>query len=116
MITQFKIFESLNSGEIEAGDYAICECLNKGFEPLNLFLKGAIGRIAHVEEEWKNYKYKVIYDEVPYFVAGIFFQIERALDSSYIKYVRYFKLDEIKFYSNNKQDLITHLKATQFDL
>ena len=64
MITKYKIFERVNQGEPEGGDYVICKDTT---EPeINIFSRKNIGKIIQIEPDLYPFEYLVKYDSVPY--------------------------------------------------
>ena|ERR1035437_2038407 len=100
MITNFKIFETANSRKLKKGDYVLCHEENFGYEnkETEFFINSTIGVYIDYAKSATN-KYCVEYYDVPKeFKSDIRINSEN-------KYVRYYKRDEIQYWSKNKEDL-----------
>ena len=94
MITNFKIFEEINQGELEIGDYVICEeSIN---DNLKDFISNNIGSFSGFSEKGHPYIYIIKYENVPDFL------LER---DWFNNNCRRMCRREIKYWSKNIEDL-----------
>lgn len=85
MITNFKLFESMNEGEPEIGDWVICEEEDGGIDDVSLFTSTNIGKYVKLESEL-TYNYLIHYENVPKNLEQFFSFNGRNMNLSEIKY------------------------------
>jgi len=99
-----KTYESL-SDKPEIGDYVICEdeeiISNNTFRP---FIKNNIGQIIEIDE--KPPEYNIKYENIPTHLLNDYFYDD----------ARYFYRKEIKYFSDNKEDLEILMNANKYNL
>jgi len=108
MITKFKIYESINDGEPEIGDYVICD---PDFRNLFNFINNNIGQIINYPSTTD--KYVIKYENVPESIYS-FFDVNISLSGH--TYKRYFQRDEIIYWSKNKEDLEHLIQSKKYNL
>jgi len=110
MITKYKIFERVNQGEPEGGDYVICKDTT---EPeINIFSRKNIGKIIQIEPDLYPFEYLVKYDSVPYDLKDKIKNKTRHFSRG----GRQFSLKEIEYSSKNREDCVKYLKFKKFNL
>ena len=119
MITQFKIFENVNHGEPEVGDYVICHSHMDFFYEVNDFTKTNIGEIIKIDSQVDKYKYEyddnidviymVKYENVPKTLDFLVFK-----DYDCDSFVMY--KDDIKYWSKNKEELEKVIEAEKYNI
>jgi len=118
MIKNFKIFENINQGEPEVGDYIIV------YEQFEDELNSNIGELIKIfsknTDDYKNSDYDVRYD-YPYIVK--FDNLSKKLQSDkglwntdFPSHTRIYSRKEIKYWSKDKEDLQKILDAQKFGL
>jgi len=123
MITKFQIFEKINIGEPIPDDYVICGPMGRvnankfpNIDALNSYITTHIGRVANMYENNRANKGCVIeynFDTIPVELIDDYFHLWRGSDHP--NFYRT-ELDDIQYWSNNKEDLESILKGKQFDL
>jgi len=112
MITKFKIYESIDIGEPELGDYVICD---ESVEPiLSDWLKANIGR-AITTENRNGCIFDVYYDNEPPGNISFYFQGPKMFKLKE-RYYRPMRRDEILHWSKNKKDLDFFIDAIKYNL
>jgi len=101
-----KTFETLNQNEPQIGDYVICQELN-AIEEINLFLGNNIGKIVFVGE--RKMFFCVQYTNIPRNISDRF-------GYGSITNARNMRRDEIKYWSDNKENLETLLSTNKYNL
>jgi len=112
MIKYFKIFETVNQGEPEVGDFVICKKRNKiptlNLDPnFNDFISSNIGKIISFDE---LNGYSVHFDDVPYEIRYNFgfwqplYRTGRILTFNLL------------YWSKNREDLLPFIQANKFGL
>lgn len=117
MITQFKMFESVNDGEPEVGDYVICHSHMSFFTEVNDFTKTNIGKLIKIDSQSDKYEggdnieiiYIVRYEKVPRTLDLLFFK-EYGGDS-----IIMYK-DDIKYWSKNKKELEKVIESEKYNI
>jgi len=124
-MNHIKLFEELNIGEPQIGDWVICkdlvqnDALSDGIVSLNKFLEKNIGRFIRLPNDndinmqsiKKKYKYMIQYDNVPYeFEEDFHFGEPRDNDC------RIMRREEILFWSKDKKDLDPFITANKYNL
>jgi len=104
MITQFKMFESINMGKPEVGDYVIYQDSTKVKE-IQDFVNSEIGIITHKFKSVVNRDYDVKYDNIPISISFCFPKNNREM-----------KLDEIEYWSKDKTELEAILASKKYNL
>ena len=108
-----KKFESIEDVSIiKVGEYVMCIESTIEDDLLNNFLENNIGRVVFHDTEFKNYPYKVTFDNIPNEVENKYFIYVDYLNCS----VRTFKGTEILAHSKNKEDILPLLAATKYNL
>ena len=114
MITKFKLYEELNAGEPEVGDYVIIEKEYDDFEDKNNvnFINSSIGYI------WKSpgksthiVKYNNIPDNTKQFFQYSDYSDGLKIGNSIIVYN-----DDIKYWSKNKEDLEHVIQSKKYNI
>ena len=95
MITEFKIYESLNDEEPKVGDYVICR--TEFNNDLNLFLDNNIGEIIAIDFDFYE-SYQIYFNDIP--------------ESVSIPFSR----DNIIYWTNDKYELELKLQANKFNI
>jgi len=102
-----KFNEKLNVDEPKLGDYTICIYSSNG--KVNKIISSKIGKIINIDYN-SNFPYDIRYDELP-------------MDRTITRYFNnkdshsfIFKIDEILYFSENKEDLEPMLQAKKFNL
>lgn len=125
MITKFKIFENLNQGQIEVGDFVLCQIdynslsVPGRLSEINNALLTHIGTVNKISEypnnifkDWKYYiKFKIDKDE-DFWYCFTFNGNEKNENYKIIG----IKENEIKYWSKNKEDLDVIVKSIQYNL
>lgn len=110
MIVKFKLYESINQGEPEVGDYVICH--ERGIDDeLTDFEDSHIGQIVRDDYDLEEFSYLVKYDYPENLTS--FFNSSCAGDD---KGARAFGRWEIKYWSKNREDLEHIISAKQYNL
>ena len=118
MITRFKIFENLNEGKPDVGDYVICKYklgdYGYGSEKMTNFLENSIGKIVLNMKDKNNFDYLITFDNIPKRILK-FFRTPYAEDK-YKGSVLWFGLTRIKFWSKDKEELEALIQANKYNL
>ena len=117
MITQFKIFESINNGEPEVGDYVICQSTFDFFTDVNTYTRTTIGELVKIDSQRNMYEegddieivYMVRYDNVPENFMFLVFK-EYGGDSLLMH------KQDILYWSKNKKELEKIIDAEKYNL
>lgn len=112
MITNFKIFESLNRAPKE-GDYVLInyeQYDNYAHRPWYEFYKSNIGQIVNFSFDSNSYKIKFKITELPKNFPKGYFNIEDGY------YTENYYLRNLKYWSEDKHDLETILSANKYNL
>ena len=121
MITNFRIYEFINQGKPDIGDYVICKEEVEGLinvditNELNNFLLSNIGKVigtkgGEISEDYDNeYPYLISYEKVP---RKLKFCFEYSSDNN----ARVFGINEIEFWSKDKKDLESIISAKKYNL
>ena len=121
MITKFKLFESVNDGEPELGDYVICHETSEEYDDAVEYINNNIGKIIYVySENEKNrallfcsfdfmVKYDIDFEKEEF--RRVDFQVLTDLDGC-----RKMERREIKYWSKNKEDLESILAINKYNL
>ena len=107
MITKFKLYEAINQGEPEEGDYVICkEVENYSIGPPSIkdFVENNIGQFVDFTVGL-IYAYIVKYENVP-----------DEIEENFEKNCRRFNIIEIKYWSKNRKDLEELLAIKKYNL
>ena len=94
-----KTYEELNIDEPKVGDWVICYATFNIDDELKKFLSTAIGKIRDINQR-NNYCYNVYFEDMPK-------NLENPID---------FELIEIKYWSENKEDLEYIIAAKIYNL
>jgi hypothetical protein len=108
MITNFKVFETLNENDPQVGDYVIAECNgNISNKKLIDFVNNTIGKliINDYDHLLKSFEYIVKYDYVPKDLKEYYFNVTGSK--------AFYKL---KYWSPDKNDLLTIIEQTKYNL
>jgi hypothetical protein len=112
MITRFRIYELIDQGKPEIGDYVICK--DSGSLYVNDFLKSQIGKVVRTDTENRVFKqlypYVVQYSDIPKSLIGSFMMDEDYPNS------RGFYLYEILYWSKDVKDLDFYPDANKYNL
>jgi len=106
MIKQFKIFEAINVGIPEIGDYVICR--DEQSKELSLLLAFKIG-IINAKNTNPHYQYEISFYSIPK-EESYFFAYNNG------KFERNFNGYEILYWSKNKKKLQQIIDANKFGL
>jgi len=106
-----KFNESLNDGEIEIGDYVICDDSllnsNNNFKKINDFISSSIGKYVEYEIN--------ISEKCPYTIK--YYNIPQELnDYFYIEGRIRMKFSDIKYWSKDKKELEIILNSNKFNI
>lgn len=108
-----KEFENI-SKEPQIGDYVFCsEQVGNKLDDLDIFLENNIGQIVSIEDRYikptkvKECSYFVKYDNIPDNVKDVF---------SFYDDCRIMVLEEIKFYSSNREEVELKIMANKYNL
>jgi len=125
MIKKFKLFEKINDGKPEVGDYVICKLAYQYFErqdELNLFFENNIGQITHIIPFTDgSFQYDVRFENIPqfHFRSGIFSSRKRVSNKNVgnkIFNVRRKGNNEIVAWSKDRKELEIKIEANKFGL
>ena len=106
MITNFKMFETINENSPEIGDYVICNEIDSEFEDeINLFISNNVGEFVRFDIYDAKYPYYIYYENAPDNLKVYFFNNARNM-----------RIDEISYWSKNKEELELILKSKKFNL
>jgi len=113
MITEFKIFEKLNIGKPRVGDYVIIQTNHKDPRLINFF-ENTITKIVGTKDLFGTLHYIVYFDNIPEELSEIF-------DSPFRSKIwrtehHHFTIENIKYWSKNKEDLEYILAANKYNL
>jgi len=103
MITNFKLFETINVGKPEIGDFVICNEDDSTSE-VTYFTSNNIGKYIKYNYDIE-YHYAIYYEDTPKDLGVYFSNGERNMT-----------LDEIKYWSKNKEELEYIIKTNKFNL
>jgi len=107
-IKEYKWHKILNNNRPEKGDYVICQEDGK----LDEFLSLNIGQVKYIDSYDKiDTLYTVGYDKISYEVRSYF-----SKRIEYNQYLRNMLIEEIKYWSKNKEDLEVILQANKYNL
>jgi hypothetical protein len=113
------MFESINQGEPEVGDYAICHSHMEFFTEVNDFTETNIGELIKIDSQVDKYKYE--YDDnidVIYMVK--YENVPRTLDFLVFKEYGGDSLvmyrEDIKYWSKNKEELEKVIESEKYNL
>lgn len=118
MITEFKIFESINV--LEIGDYVICnvsvnsEITNSFYKKeqnYKEFIRNNIGQYVKNEPEY-TFSYLISYEYIPNEFKGFIIKVDEFPNLQIVAVEK----DEILVYSKNKKDLEIKLAANKYNL
>lgn len=113
MITNFKIFENINKGEPEIGDYVICEeKIGSISQFIKDFVNSNIGKIMAILDKPSVYDFWIHYDIPDDEKFKLFYSSNEEVPSSWRK----MKRNEIKYWSRNKEDLEPILAGTKYNI
>ena len=126
MITKFKIYEAINVGNLEIGDYVICreklynnDVIIQNFINNNIgkfvkkgFFSQALGR-EQSEHTLADNCYGIEYDNVP---EDLLDNFDLGWRENPRKPIRWMKRKEIKKWSKNKEDLEHLVTANKYNL
>lgn len=111
MITKFKIYESLNKGKPEIGDYMLVDKnLN---DELNNFTMNNIGKYIKNNDKFLHFKYLIVYENVPDNMKQYFYENE---DTLFLKNCLKVSNTQIIYWSKNKEDLYPFITANKYNL
>ena len=114
MITQFKIFESINQGEPQKDDYVIC-AIDPSFNSTGCieFVRNMIGQVIEVNPSFApiGKPYYIEYKNLEREMVIKCFDVIHNLNGS-----KHISREEILFWSPNKEDLEKILTQQRFDL
>jgi len=103
MITNFKLYEKLNDGMPEVGDYVIC---SKSDFSSDEFVENNIGKILK-DDKSNYYPYYITYDNIP----------DSLIDRRVNKIATIlFKRKDILYWSKDKEELEAILQTNKFNL
>jgi len=104
MITNFKKFESINEKSIEIGDFVICEEVD--YADINtIFTSTNIGKFIRYDDG-EAYPYIIKYDYTPKNMKSYFSGDDE----------RNMSIDEIKYWSKNRNELEIILQTNKFNI
>jgi len=110
MITKFRIYEKMNVNDPEVGDYVIAES-NDFLTDLNEFTKNRIGKLYNIFKPLyaDDLSYTIIYDNIPKELDFYKFKIydEEAISLN---------IEDIKYWSKNKEDLEKVLMTNKYNI
>jgi len=109
MITKFKLYESVDVGTPELGDYVICYEDDDSSKLLD-WLKTVIGKIIKVNDDDVICKFDVKYENFPEDIETYFYE------EYYGERYRPMKDVEILHWSKNKEDLEIFLDSNKYNL
>jgi len=119
MITNFKLYESINQDSPEIGDYIVCKGKLNGLGDFYNFVNDKIGQIISINVQDKHnnphlINYKVDYGEIPNKLYRFIFNIYLPNRGR----VETLNLDttEIVYWSKNKSELETIIAANKFNI
>jgi len=131
MITKFKLYESINIGEPEVGDYVLCHLEEDDSNEQKItsnFLNKNIGILVKIDKNKDKFEvydnYKVKFDEeFDYYSQwnNLAISFDNNLssvefDDDHVNNVASFYLDEIDHWSKNKEDLEHIVQAKKYNL
>ena len=111
MITNFKLYEKLNDGDPDVGDYVICS--DSKFNNENEFIKDKIGRIIKIDDNTNKtfpytiFPYTITYDNIPNLLMNYEIDNIRAIILS---------RKNIQYWSKDKKELEQILQANKFNI
>ena len=111
MITKFILFETVNIGKPEIGDFVVVKETHREELPedLNNFLDNNIGELVFISDVYHKMWFYVKYNNIPK-TLETWFENDVEVDT------RDFTIDEIIYWSEKKEDLKAFIKGKQFDL
>ena len=113
MIIKFKIFEEINDGKPQVGDYVICEEENFNKNPVKKYVNENIGKIIKIHSPNSILWFLIEYD-IDFITCG--FDIDKfQLEEDPIG-CRNMNRDEIKYWSKDKEELESILSAKKYNL
>jgi len=101
MIKNFMLFEKINQGEPGVDDYVICENYENYIDSWNKVISKTIGRIVRID----------IADSYTVLYVPPIFDAKGEIHTTYN-----FLIEDIKYWSKDKQDLQEILDAEKFGL
>lgn len=108
MITKFKVYESINQDELMSGCYVIVQSSNYK-EELRDFIKNNIGYLKKISiyagDRTRTKQCHVEYENIPHEIIDFF------EDN-----IRIFTSENIKYWSENKEELEKILAANKFNI
>ena len=115
MITKFKIYEAINVGNLEIGDYVICREKLYGDVIIQNFINNNIGKFVKKQSEHTlaDNCYGIEYDNVP---EDLLDNFDLDWRENPRKPIRWMKRKEIKKWSKNKEDLEHLVTANKYNL
>ena len=105
MITKFKLYEAINQGEPEIGDYVLCEFPSNGFYDTELRKYINITNIGHIVYIAESSLCLVQFDYLPKKYSTIGLPGQRYISSIYIKYWAKSKEELEEFLTTKKYNL-----------
>jgi hypothetical protein len=103
-----KTYEDINK-EPQVGDYVICDDY---FDKLTEFEANNIGQITSIDDDVDNgAPYNIKYNNIPYNIRTWFFYND---DHNYG--IRPMSIEEIIFFSSNKEEVERYLQANKYNL
>lgn len=110
MITKFKLYEKVDSGEPKIGDYVLCyeernDYLNGKY--LNEFYLKNIGKIVNIDDD-RSIPYIIEYENIPIKLDVWFHDL--------ILNCRNMSRSEIIHWSENKEDLEIFIQSNKYNL
>ena len=113
MITKFKIYEVVyeptGNDSLKKGNYVICE--EPAYPELFNFLNNNIGEVINFST--KQQRYSIRYEDVP---NNLFTYFYKSMRKSGLGGHRYFNFSDIKYYSDNKEELELLLQTKKYNL
>jgi hypothetical protein len=107
MITKFHLFE-LNSDEPKIGDYVICQEVSEEPKNVSEFINNNIGQLVKKPKGqffMGDYEFWVIFQNIPYEIEDVFYDGIRPMLRK-----------EIKFWSENKEEVELFIQARNYNL
>jgi len=107
-----KEFESLDDNDPVVGDYVICNEADSD-KDITAFISSNIGQIIKIKisDNLNKFLYFINYDNIPYNLRFRFTDFENTN-----KKMRGMFIEEIKYWSKNKEDLEVKLQANKYNL
>ena len=99
-----KKFEEINQGSPQEGDYVICISNNKTYDR---FFRNRIGKIIKINIDLKYSYYDITFDNIPNMLYTRIINGDRVIG---------LKIDSIKYFSKDKEELEQILITNKFNI